>query len=270
MWPGQTWTGETGADCPEYADGAYVNTIIEVPANGGNEVKYPVLFHHCTFANKKSYNGYAGATAAFSRMYYLGQNATGAGTYPNDWTAEGHTKYIEDNIKYGEDGKPIYGEAGFVQMCRDAFTDRDPETMAPVSNHGWMEIDHIPYVERIQWAWSSTSWGRGIKCDIKIGDGDWQPLVWMGSDMHKFGYTSFSDQGYFMENVIDAHDVSIRWRIWDGENMKDPVQTDANGLPVLARARVRTHSSNPRVYTRFRYSALRLLPSRLSMPKTIR
>lgn len=236
MWPGQTWTGETGADCPEYADGAYVNTIIEVPANGGNEVKYPVLFHHCTFANKKSYNGYAGATAAFSRMYYLGQNATGAGTYPNDWTAEGHKKYIEDNIKYGDDGKPIYGEAGFVQMCRDAFTDRDPETMAPISNHGWMEIDHIPYVERIQWAWSSTSWGRGIKCDIKIGDGDWQPLVWMGSDMHKFGYTSFSDQGYFMENVIDAHDVSIRWRIWDGENMKDPVQTDENGLPVFGKS----------------------------------
>lgn len=65
--------------------------------------------------------------------------------------------------------------------------------------HGWMEIDHIPYVERIQWAWSSTSWGRGIKCDIKIGDGEWKHLVWMGSELHKFGYTSFSDQGYFME-----------------------------------------------------------------------
>lgn len=52
MWPGQTWTGETGMDCPEYADGAYVNTVIEVPANGGTEVKYPVLFHNCTFANK--------------------------------------------------------------------------------------------------------------------------------------------------------------------------------------------------------------------------
>ena len=236
MWPGQTWTGETGMDCPEYADGGYVNTVIEVPANGGTEIKYPVLFHNCIFANKKSYNGYAGATAAFCRQYYMGQNTTGAGTYPNDWTVEGHTKYIEDNIKYGEDGKPVYGEAGFVQMCRDAFKDRDPETGAPISQHGWMEIDHIPYVERIQWAWSSTSWGRGIKCDIKIGDGDWQPLVWMGSDMHKFGYTSFSDQGYFMENVIDAHDVSIRWRIWDGENMKDPVQTDEEGQPVFGKS----------------------------------
>lgn len=53
MWPGQTWTGETGMDCPEYADGGYVNTVIEVPANGGTEIKYPVLFHNCIFANKK-------------------------------------------------------------------------------------------------------------------------------------------------------------------------------------------------------------------------
>lgn len=52
MWPGQTWTGETGMDCPEYADGGYVNTVIEVPANGGTEIKYPVLFHNCIFANK--------------------------------------------------------------------------------------------------------------------------------------------------------------------------------------------------------------------------
>ena len=71
MWPGQTWTGETGMDCPEYADGGYVNTVIEVPANGGTEIKYPVLFHNCIFANKKSYNGYAGATAAFCRQYYM-------------------------------------------------------------------------------------------------------------------------------------------------------------------------------------------------------
>lgn len=234
MWPGQTWTGETGMDCPEYADGAYVNTVIEVPANGGTEVKYPVLFHNCTFANKKSYNGYAGATAAFCRQYYLGQNPSGYGTeYVNDWTVKDHTKYIEDNIKYGEDGKPVYGEAGFVQFCRDASTERDPETQEKISMHGWMEIDHIPYVERIQWAWSSTSWGRGIKCDIKIGDGEWKHLVWMGSELHKFGYTSFSDQGYFMENIIDAHDVSIRWRVWDGENMKDPAQTNEEGYPIF-------------------------------------
>ena len=218
-WP-DTWKGETGKDCPSYWNGGYVNAILDVPVNGGSTIKYPILFHNCTFANKKSYNGFAGATAAFCRQYYLGENCTGiAATNYNNWTVTGHTKYIEDNIKYDPNGNPIYGEAGFVQMCRD-LKDENGKT---VDRLGWVEIDHIPYVERIQWAWSNTSWGRGIKCDIKIGDGDWKPLVWMGSDQHKSGYTMFSDQGYFMENVINAADVSLRWRIWDGETTP-PVQ----------------------------------------------
>lgn len=229
MWPGETWVKETGRDCPEWSDSCYVNAIIDVPANGTGEVKYPVLFHNCVFANKNSYQGYAGATAAFCRQYYLGETASGnsATTY-NNWTVEHHKKYIEDNIRYNDKGTPIYGEAGFVQFCRSAAF-IDMATRKKVSVHGWMEIDHIPYVERIQWAWSSTSWGRGIKCDVKIGDGAWKPLVWMGSDKHKAGYTVFSDQGYFMENVIDAHDVSIRWRIWDGDNVTTLVQTKEDG-----------------------------------------
>ena len=43
------------------------------------------------------------------------------------------------------------------------------------------------------------------------------------------GWTVFSDQGYFMENVINASDVSLRWRVWDGEDLKNPVQVDADG-----------------------------------------
>ncbi|MCD8290211.1 MAG: pectinesterase family protein [Prevotella sp.] len=227
-WP-DTWTGETGVDCPEYDDGAYINAILETPANGGTEITYPVLFHNCTFATKKSYNGYAGATAAFCRQYYEGQSCTGnsVDNY-NNWTVPGHTTYLEDNIQYDENGVPNYGEAGFVQMCRNAGV-LDVTTHTKVSLHGWMEIDHIPYVERVQWSWSSTSWGRGIKCDVKIGDGDWEPLVWMGSEKQKSGWTMFSDQGYFMENVIDASDVSIRWRVWDGDNGQTLVQVDEDG-----------------------------------------
>ena len=226
-WP-DTWKGETGVDCPDYSKGGYVNAILNVPVNGNTNITYPVYFHNCTFANKKSYNGFAGATAAFCRQFYLGQNYTGnnASNY-NNWTVAGHTTHLEDNIRYDADNRPVYGEAGFVQMCRDAaVTDAAGNK---VSQHGWIEIDHIPYVDRIQWSWSSTSWGRGIKCDYKVGDGDWQPLVWMGSEKHKLGWTIFSDQGYFMENEINASDVSIRWRVWDGEDLKNPVQKGEDG-----------------------------------------
>lgn len=220
-WPDTWGDSGTGIQCPEYESGRYVNLVLDVPVNGGDEIMYPVLFHNCTFANKESYNGLAAATAAFSRQYYEGQKST---TY-NDWKQPGHTTYLEDNIAYKtQDGKevPTHGEAGFVQMCRNASAD------GVTSLHGWMEIDHIPYVDRVQWSWSSTSWGRGIKCDYKVGDSEWQPLVWMGSEKHKSDFTIFSDQGYFMENVIDAHDVSIRWRVWDGDgklNSPDQVQT---------------------------------------------
>lgn len=205
--------------CPEYSSGRYINVVLEVPVNGGSELTYPVLFHNCTFATKESNGGLAATTAAFARLYYEGQKASGnsATTY-NNWTVAGHKNYLEDNLRYpegaGRNPKPNYGEAGFVQFCRNASED------GVTSLHGWMEIDHIPYVERVQWSWSNTSWGRGIKCDIKIGDGDWTPLVWMGSEKQKQGWTVFSDQGYFMENVIDAHDVSLRWRIWDGDGVQ--------------------------------------------------
>ncbi|MDE5727028.1 MAG: hypothetical protein K2H94_02740, partial [Duncaniella sp.] len=218
-WP-DTW-GDSGTaiKCPEFSTGRYVNAILPVPAlsSDNTDVTWPVLFHNCIFANKNSNNGQAAATAAFSRQFYDGQKATNY----NNWTVAGHTAYLEDNIVMGDNGKPLRGEAGFVQMCRNAAE-------AGESLHGWMEIDHIPYVERIQWSWSSTSWGRGIKCDIKIGDGPWKPLVWMGSEKQKQGWTIFSDQGYFMENVVDASDVSIRWRVWDGDGKAgsaDQVQT---------------------------------------------
>lgn len=228
-WP-DTWIAETGRDCPEwdnntkYPNGGYVNAVLSTPVNGdGAGLSYPILFHNCTFATKASYGGHAGATAAFSRQYYLGEKCSGnsATTY-NNWTVKGHTHYLEDNIQYGDNGKPIYGEAGFVQMCRNAATRAGADNKE--SLHGWVEIDHVPYIERIQWSWSSTSWGRGIKCDIKIGNGEWKPLVWMGSEKQKQGWTAFSDQGYFMENIIDAHDVSIRWRVWDGEDPDNVVQ----------------------------------------------
>lgn len=242
-WPA-TWQGKYGLDCPSFSDGGYVNAILSVPALGGDAgVTYPVMFHNCTFATKQSYNGLAGATAAFCRQYYDNQKATGnSAATMNNWTVAGHTHYLEDNIERNERNVPTYGEAGFVQMCRDAAS--TDASGAKVSMHGWMEIDHIPYVERIQWSWSSTSWGRGIKCDIKIGSEDWKPLVWMGSERQKQGWTVFSDQGYFMENVINASDVSLRWRVWDGEIQGAPVQSDVFNQyadPMAQRQAPRVH-----------------------------
>ena len=45
-WPA-TWQGKLGIDCPSFADGGYVNAILDVPALGGADgVKYPVMFHN--------------------------------------------------------------------------------------------------------------------------------------------------------------------------------------------------------------------------------
>lgn len=229
-WP-DTWQGKYAVDCPEYVDskakkyGGYINAVLETPANGGSEVKYPVVFHNCTFATKKSYNGLAGTTAAMGRVY---DEQAPAGTnqgFPNNWTMEGHKVMLEDNVTYGSDNRPTHGEAGFVQMCRDKNT-AGANLAAKKEWHGWVEIDHIPYVERIQWSWSGTSAGRGIKCDYKIGNGPWLPLVWMASEQIERKYTAFSDQGYFIENIINAEDVSIRWRVWDGERTRNQVQSD--------------------------------------------
>jgi hypothetical protein len=239
-WPNTWGDAGTAIQCPEYSSGIYVNATLNTPVLGSDAVSYPVLFHNCAFATTQSYSGYAASTSAFARQYYENQSVC----KNNDWKQSGHTYYLEDNITYDANGRPTKGEAGFVQMCRNAATD------GATSLHGWMEIDHLPYVERIQWSWSSTSWGRGIKCDIKVGEEDWKPLVWMGSERQKNGYTVFSDQGYFMEDVIDQHDVSLRWRIWDGDaNFGDEaqVQITESGVnwqaidPLAQRQATRVH-----------------------------
>lgn len=119
LWPDTWGDSGTGIQCPEYSTGRYVNAVIDVPANASAAVKYPILFHNVIFANKESNGGLAGATAAFSRQYYESQKATNY----NDWKQAGHTKYLEDNIRYNEKNVPVYGEAGFAQMCRNAGAD---------------------------------------------------------------------------------------------------------------------------------------------------
>lgn len=227
-----TWKGKTGIETPSLDDGGYSNGVIYVPTLVDGErsnVSFPLLFHNCTFANKNSFGGKAGTTAAFARLAYGDKKLN----TKNDWKQDGHTVMVEDNVEFDSKGNPTYGEAGYAHLCRDAARANDAGNM--VSSHGWIEIDHIPYVDRLQWAWSSSAWGRGVKCDIKIGDQEWKPLVWMGSNRQKNGYTVYSDQGYFIDNTIEAADVSLRWRIWDGDgDASHTFQTDAEGNNLFA------------------------------------
>lgn len=220
-----TWQGETSKDCPDYTTDAaklyngYASTVVEVPVNGSEEQTFPMNFYRCTFNPK-------GTTAAFARIYLLGENVSqrtvGTRTFKNNWKDKGHTVMIEDDVQYDSEGYPSSAKGGFVQMNRAKV---NGSTLAEKKvNLGWVEIDHIPYVERVQWAWSSTSMGRGIKMEYKTGSGRWKPVVFMGSEKDKQGFTPYSDQGYYMENVLNLEDVSLRWRIWDGENA-NPQQT---------------------------------------------
>ena len=110
-WPNTWGNSGTAIQCPDFSSGIYVNAVLSTPVVTSPDISYPVNFHNCTFATTASNNGLAAATAAFSRQYYDGQKNTNY----NDWKQPGHTHYLEDNIVY-ENGNPVSGEAGFVQM----------------------------------------------------------------------------------------------------------------------------------------------------------
>lgn len=218
-WP-NTWPDDQDATyCPNLASGLYINARLTTPVEGADGVTWPWLFRHCAFYPRNA--GKGGCTPAFAKLYYNGRDEG----KKNNWTQPGHTAYLEDDIERDADGKPTVGHAGFVQMCRDKATGDDV-----LADLGWVQVDHLPHVGLLQWSWSSTSAGRGIKVDVKKGSGAWEPLVWMGSDKQGKncdGYTVYSDQGYFMEVRLDADDVSLRWRPWECDDAAHPMQPDA-------------------------------------------
>ena len=142
-WPNTWGNFGTSEKCPELTDGVYVNASLSTPVVTSPEVMYPINFHNCTFATKESYDGRSATTSAFARYCYY--DGHGAPKY-NDWKQPGHTHYLEDNIRYDDKGKIVYGEAGNVQMCRGAAIDGG-------FKHGWGEIEHLPFVERVPWVW---------------------------------------------------------------------------------------------------------------------
>jgi len=142
----------------------------------------------------------------------------------------------------------IYDKPGFIELCRLAASAEEPT----VSRHGYIEIDNLPSVERIQWSYSSTSWKRGVKADINYNDGaGWIPLRWEASDI-SIWIATFAEQGYQFEEIIGQGDnpdsrVSIRFGIWDGDSIHvNPVKTDGStfttaNFPLEQRQTVRIH-----------------------------
>ncbi|HET7733488.1 MAG TPA: T9SS type A sorting domain-containing protein, partial [Paludibacter sp.] len=125
----------------------------------------------------------------------------------------------------------IWSKPGFIELSRL----QSLVLNTPPSRHGYIEIDSLPQVERIQWSYSSTSWKRGVKADINYNDGNgWQPLRWLASDYSAWE-ASFSEQGYQFEEMINKQDdpnsfVSVRFRIWDGDSIHYKV--NANDLSL--------------------------------------
>jgi hypothetical protein len=125
----------------------------------------------------------------------------------------------------------IWDKPGFIELSRlgSAVLNVGP------SRHGYLEIDNLPSVERIQWSYSSTSIKRGVKCDINYNDGTgWKPQRWIASDYSNWEGT-FAEQGYQFEEKISKQDdptskVSIRFRIWDGDSINFKV--NANDLSL--------------------------------------
>lgn len=175
--------------------------------------EWPVRYYLAAFAPTKY-------TSAYSKMTLYGMNPSGTGTYASCT--------LNDNSVMTS---KIFDKPGFIELSRMGSA----ELKTPPSRHGYIQIDSLPQVERIQWSYSSTSWKRGVKADINYNDGaGWQPLRWVASDYSSWEAT-FSEQGYQFEEVIGKHDdpssfISVRFRIWDGDSIHNKV--NANDLSL--------------------------------------
>ncbi len=118
----------------------------------------------------------------------------------------------------------VFNKKGFIELSRQSSTE------AEGSKHGGIQLDGLRGIEKIQWSYSSTSWKRGVMCEVKWGDGDWQIRrsipsgVGGGGASAVDGYATFSEQGYEFEEVFNLgedfdREFSIRFRIWDGDTI---------------------------------------------------
>ncbi|MEI8085285.1 MAG: T9SS type A sorting domain-containing protein [Paludibacter sp.] len=225
------------ADGPTDFASGYFKTPVMTSTDGlvytPTSVLWPVMYKMAAFAPTMW-------TSAFSKDTLIGSGISGTGT------AAACTLNNNTVMK-----SAIYKKPGFIELSRLPFATSNPT----VSRHGYIEIDSIPQVERIQWSYSSTSWKRGVKCDINYNDGNgWIPQRWVASAYN--WEAVFSEQGYQFEEVIGKQDdpssfVSFRIRIWDGDSIHYKVNANdlslqattytAKNTPLAAQQTVRVH-----------------------------
>ncbi len=152
-------------------------------------------------------------------------------------SSKGDACYSNDNSVVAS---PAFEKVGFFELSRQS----EDATNAPgISRHGYIQLDNLPAVERVQWSFSSTAWKRGVKLDIKYGDGEWEPLQWEASDIST-SVASFAERGYNFENIIGKQEepdsrISLRWGIWDGDTIhQNPTQAEGvlYNIPIVPTA----------------------------------
>ncbi len=127
---------------------------------------------------------------------------------------------------------PIWDKKGFIELSRQA----SEVASTPPSRHGYIQIDDLPQVERVQYSFSSTAWKRGFKLDIKYNDGPWEPLRWEANNINNI--VTFAEQGYAFEEIIGKQEdptskISLRWRIWDGDSIHTNPVSSADPKPTF-------------------------------------
>ncbi len=180
-------------------------------------VKWPVKYFMAAFAPTMY-------TSAYSKVNLYGSYPSGGSTSGGGANA---ACTANDNSVFKS---AIYDKPGFIELSRLASATAN----TPPSRLGFIEIDSIPQCERIQWSFSSTSWKRGVKCDINFNDGTgWQPQRWVASNYN--WEAVFAEQGYQFEEMLGKQNdptsyVSVRFRIWDGDSIHYKVNANDNSL----------------------------------------
>lgn len=187
-------TGDGFIELPlmDYKDGAYVES-------GYN---YNVKFVRCVFA--PTHYG-----SAYTKIEEWQEEASGK----NDACTRNDNTALIGNV---------YSKKGFIEISRQSYLNGAPEGVAANSLCGYIQLDDLHGVEKIQWSYSSTSWKRGVICEVRYGgEGEeWLPSRVIPSDVNS--YATFAEQGYEFEETIGAEDsgswevpVSVRFRIFD-------------------------------------------------------